>query len=289
MKIATTFVQNLINGFGLRPVAVGAQMSMIADDAMDVTGDVGRGSYDRAKTLPPSADRLKRSFHDRAMVKKGIDRLLATKPMVEWADGRKSVRLRVSSDETSREHVEAIKAGELSFPRLEALHSLLAGSKEPGEILAVDGSSSGLPHLTAALARIGSKVVVKDRDGASKSRHMGHVLQHFGEWFEDGRIDYADIANGVDIGYWTDPLDKLPGRAWDMGVVEYLGRGLKRGGYLVMQGEFSRGQEFDLDFDTESWALVYSAALTEGGARRGLILPSAGSGFDYAFQVYQRK
>jgi hypothetical protein len=256
---------------------------MAANGVRGRVDDTARGTHARAKRLKTSPSGSGPLGRDRGSVSRGIERLLAAKPMVEWADGRKAVRLDVPSDEVCREHVEAIKAGELSLPRLAALHALLSGSKRSGEVLAVDGGSSALPHTTAALAMMGSKVVVRGRDSANRSRHMGQVLQYFGKRFEDGRIDYADITNPVDIAYWAD----LPDKAWELGVVECLGHGVRSGGYLVVQGNLKPG--YDLEFDPERWDRIFSAVLTEGGRRRGLVLPTANIALDQVLQVFQRR
>jgi len=194
----------------------------------------------------------------------GIRQIISSEPMLTAADSFSS-----QMHESKHEHVKMYAAGELHYPRLKGLHSLLCRGRSPHEITAVENGCGANPHLTMALTSMGTKVFVIEPDDFMIGTHFGHSRRYLpAEWisrmvyiFDDESVIPADIV------YWINPTPSMfrhlsyhSGRTpRNLGIlVDYMGRNVVRGGFLVLQTP--EALYHDLYFDHSKWIPLFDSA-----------------------------
>jgi hypothetical protein len=200
-----------------------------------------------------------------------------------------------------RDRVVQLMIGELSMPRLERIHLLLCGEREPRSIVAVDNGASTYAHTSLTLAKLGSSVIVKEVDQAcvrTQLRLMGDDLP--AEIIS--RIEYRLTLSSIneptpaDVVYWTSPNPSMlhdgrsqpllePLRGGHYAKAAYLGRDVRPGGYLVIQSQDTRYHP--RLFDSSKWEQVFFSKIGDPKYIHNLVLPSMYIGINNFF-ILQR-
>lgn len=220
-----------------------------------------------------------------------IAALLADNPMA--LEGNGIVHLRI---EPRTEHITQFLDGTLSFPRFEALHRMLCGSKAPSDVLAVENGPANILTNALAMANMGSRVVMKEIDPMYRKTFEVHAKLLPGPIRSlityMGLMDEIHAPLGADIVYWANPkpamLPRTPGgksTSANEKLFEYMGRDVIEGGFLVIQadyGPFTGMSHVPLGWKRISFQQLHSD-------RDGTVLNTANYDVMAALLVFQRR
>jgi len=210
----------------------------------------------RFSDLPPQTEHRLNSV---------IDDLLVQHAFLRHSNGEQRY-----TEATSCETLRAIGTGEMRLELLEEIHRLLCGDKDPSAAIAVDNGSGRLSHLAVTLSIMGTRVVVKDPD--KNATYVHRDLSHI-----HGNADFITHATSpfeimqhtpADVVYWTNPahsMDLEGGRKLetaensfrpgDTTHIDYLGRDVKPGGFLVIQTDLDIVA--GIAYDPSKWIAVH--------------------------------
>lgn len=211
-------------------------------------------------------------------IREGIRHIISSKPMLATADFFSTLM-----HESEYEHVRKYAAGELLYPRLEALHSLLCRGHSPYEITAVENGCGCNPHLTMVLAAMGTRVFLKEPDDSMVGSHIRSAERHLPpDWVS--RMTYLsedESSMPANIVYWINPSPSMfqhllyPSRRTlrNMDIlVDYMGRDVAVGGFLVLQTP--EMLYHDLYFDHSKWIPLFDSANNIDDEIEGIAFPT---------------
>jgi len=214
---------------------------------------------------------------------KGIRRILERKPLLLDEKGRPIMRA-----QPSEEQVHLLSKGEFSFPRIEAIHRLLCGGRDPRHVKAIDNGPGSHPILSCVLARMGSSVVVKETAPARAELHVAAIertiprtasrVSHLVRSSDVDKLSFADIV------YWTNPdpwmliaddiAEDFGTDAIDFGeLAAYMGRDVTNGGFLVVQTD---SYSVKLEWDRYIWEEITRLSMNCDDVKNitGLVVPT---------------
>ncbi len=247
-----------------------------------------------ALSASPSGESEARLFESDSF-KSSIDELLRREQMIatEGAEGQTRAMPLVTQ-------IPAYLDGRTSFPRLEGLHRLLCGAVPPSEITAVENGAVNISNAVV-FAKMGSHVAIKEADVLN-----GKMLQ-----FQLDKLP-ADIRSLITfigdsekihapleahISYWANPSPfrhaALPhgggaaSPASENSLVDYMGRDVMPGGFLVIQAD--HGHFFEMPYDQEAWELLYSQFLDPLHGFEGTVLNTVNFQQTSALIIYRRR
>ncbi|MFO1464686.1 MAG: ATP-binding protein [bacterium] len=189
--------------------------------------------------------------------------------------------------------IEALANGNIRNRRLEALHRLLSGGRNPSELEVVENGPGVLLDIATSLARLGSRVRVKESDGFSGTIYqltLEDVLPH--SLLERIRMDSPDKLNEpspADLSYWANPAPSFLARLANSNAEEYLGRDVRPGGFLVIQTDHHQvgGERILPRLDAARWQRIFEATIPNLPRDSNEMLPT-GQVKDLHLQVFRR-
>lgn len=185
-------------------------------------------------------------------------------------------------------------SGAIQYRRLTALHRFLAGGRPLDELTVVDNGPGVQPSLSFTLARLGSRVLVKEPGSIARHHHEKNLRKGAAPEIRE-RIRYVDGeelhgAHPADIAYWShpDPFHmQFPGGT---NLFDYMGRDVAEGGYLVLETDHSGGagsRYLNLVYDPSQWERVFSGSLPNIEGHYNFILPTI-QYYDFHLQIFRR-
>lgn len=183
-----------------------------------------------------------------------------------------------------------IHSRKLSFPRFEGIHGVLASQFGSEEIVAVENGPDILPYTAATLLELGARVVIKETDTWAAGDHGYQLWKHYRDHFRSGLVKHMSGPDKVEepveahISYWISPTPGLIREHGEPGVLDYLGRDVVRGGFLVVQSDWC---SFDaLYYNSRRWEQVFTKML--GSGQSDLVMVTAFMGTQHSFNIYRR-
>ena len=221
-----------------------------------------------------------------------IEGILKGEPMARWSDGGSTYKFSIQS--TIHKDLRNMREGRLCFPRFEGIHRLLSGKVDHEDVVAVENGPSSLPFAAATILELGGRVIVKEPSIACARDHRSYLIQHYGaelveEYIEHARGSAVDIPVEADIAYWINPAPRpiIPEGYRLESIIEYLGRDVRPGGFLVIQSDLNSFE--DIDYDAGRWEPIFSSPLTRDRGMEGFVMVTLRSGIEHSFQVLQRR
>ena len=229
---------------------------------------------------------------------KGIQRILERKPLLLDERGRPIMRA-----QPSEEQVHVLDKGELSFPRIEAIHRLLCGGRNPRHVKAIDNGPGPYPTLSCVLAMMGSSVVVKETSPYSAEEHLKIIERTMPKIASRVkhlvRRDDVEKRSPADIVYWTNPdpymlVSDLIAEEFgsdainDRELTAYMGRDVAHGGFLVVQTDSSIRR---LEWDQYVWEEITRLSMNCDDVKNiaGLVVPTNFYNKDNSLIVLRRR
>ncbi|MDO8526383.1 MAG: hypothetical protein Q7T03_01705 [Deltaproteobacteria bacterium] len=182
--------------------------------------------------------------------------------------------------------------GEMRFPRLEALHTLLRGTSDASSVRVVDNGSGSDLNLGLVLAAAGYTVWDKEPGGIAITRqvtlkmHAPKILQ---EKIHPVPRDEIDQVHPSQLVFWSNP-DELIQWPQEQSLESYMGRDVEAGGYLVIQTDHLPYPYIDprrfylhLAMSSKIWERVFDNDIDD------CIIPTAQRGSLMHLQIWRRK
>lgn len=202
------------------------------------------------------------------------------------------------------QNLNALISGALTYPRLDALISLLSGEKGRWNTRIVDNATGPFPVLAVAAAMIGCHTLVKEIDDKLIRWQEMYLRRHLPPSLASkishvkGGLDAVNFPSPADIVFWTNPSPRICAdgkiREWHANDYEikdflgtYLGRDVRPGGYLAMQ--WDRGCFDDMIFDDRYWITLFRERLDAHSGFSGVVIPTTMYDYPCTFAVLQRR
>ncbi|MBN1282311.1 MAG: hypothetical protein JXA24_00880 [Proteobacteria bacterium] len=182
-----------------------------------------------------------------------------------------------------------MRRGALHFSRFESIHRRLCLACRREDPMAVENGPGLFPYNAAAMMELGCRVTIKESDPGLRKKHLQHIAKHYAGEMQGGRIEYmADEEDPVraDISYWASPTPGILRRLGANIALDYLGRDVAAGGFLVVQSD---SDSYDrLFMNVGRWELVHSSVLNGNSGTKGLVLTTYFDSLAHSFKVYRR-
>jgi hypothetical protein len=225
-----------------------------------------------------------------------VDSILAKNPMMTEANGQGKLRV-----EPLMEQLTQFPHGHISFPRLEKLHHLLCGEKTPSQVLAVENGAANILTNALALAATGSRVVIKELDPLYQKMFHYQINR-----IPDALRSLITFCNGMDavhspleadIAYWVSPPPMMIPRTFDESLktsltsdsklLDYMGRDVIQGGFLVIQTDQERFAR--LPFHPFRWERVFFRLLSPIEGSDGTVLNTTNFNMLASLLIFRKK
>lgn len=176
---------------------------------------------------------------------------------------------------------------------MEAIHSLLCGelSKKPQEVTVTDNGPGLLSHSAIVFASMGSRVIAKEPDDRCRKFYLGLISAQGRQSLESkitfrSRQSKIDEPTPVDIAYWTNPSYEVLSYRDIKSSLNYMGRDVVRGGFMVLQTDLVPPKY--LKFDEERWQVIYGIELLRSEDFKGIIMATIFHDHINSFYILRR-
>ncbi len=125
------------------------------------------------------------------------------------------------------------------------------------------------------MLEMGGSILIKEPNASVRKNHIYHIMKHYGREGEEGRIRYAayeEETSPAEISYWASPTPELARRLGNHITLDYLGKDVVAGGFLVVQSD----------------SIYFSATINEYGNPPGVVLTTYFDNYPQSFRVFRR-